>query len=93
MYRLEGELTLRFQGADGRSKVDAEACFRKGLQVARQQQSKSWELRAATSLARLRQQQGKQTEAHGLKPRGAGSLYSIYYPFIGRFEFLGVELA
>ena len=34
--------------------------------MARQQQAKSWELRAAMSLARLWQQQGKRTEAHEL---------------------------
>jgi predicted ATPase len=34
--------------------------------MARRQQAKAWELRAATSLARLWQQQGKRTEAHAL---------------------------
>ena len=34
--------------------------------MAQQQQAKSWELRAATSLARLWQQHGKQKEAHEL---------------------------
>ena len=34
--------------------------------MARRQQAKSWELRAATSLARLWQQQGKTAEAHDL---------------------------
>ena len=34
--------------------------------VARRQQAKSWELRAATSLARLWQRQGKRAEAHAL---------------------------
>jgi predicted ATPase len=42
---------------------EAEACFHKALEVARRQQVKSLELRAATSLARLRQQQGKKAEA------------------------------
>jgi predicted ATPase len=42
---------------------EAEACFHKALDVARHQQTKCWELRAATSLARLWQQQGKQAEA------------------------------
>jgi predicted ATPase len=44
----------------------AEACFQQALAIARQQQAKSWELRAATSLARLWQQQGKRTEAREL---------------------------
>ena len=43
---------------------DAEACFLKALEIAKKQQAKSLELRAATSLARLWQQQGKTKEAH-----------------------------
>jgi predicted ATPase len=42
---------------------EAEACFLKAIEIARKQQAKSLELRAATSLARLWQQQGKQHEA------------------------------
>ncbi|MBI3799272.1 MAG: hypothetical protein HY268_20195, partial [Deltaproteobacteria bacterium] len=42
---------------------DAEACFLKAIAIAQKQQAKSWELRAATSLARLWQQQGKKDEA------------------------------
>ena len=38
---------------------EAEACFHKAIEIARQQQAKSLELRAAMSLARLWQQQGK----------------------------------
>ena len=45
---------------------EAEACFLKAIEIAQSQQAKSWELRAATSLARLWQQQGKRTEAHKL---------------------------
>jgi predicted ATPase len=45
---------------------EAEACFHQALDVARRQQAKSWELRAATSLARLWQQQGKRAEAYRL---------------------------
>jgi class 3 adenylate cyclase/DNA-binding winged helix-turn-helix (wHTH) protein/predicted ATPase len=44
----------------------AEACFQQALTVARHQQAKSFELRAAMSLSRLWQQQGKQTEAREL---------------------------
>jgi predicted ATPase len=43
---------------------EAEACFRKAIEVARKQQAKSLELQATMSLARLWQQQGKQKEAH-----------------------------
>ena len=45
---------------------EAEACFLKAIEIAQSQKAKSWELRAATSLARLWQQQGKRTEAHKL---------------------------
>ena len=44
----------------------AEAYFERALAVARQQQAKSWELRAATSLARLWRDQGKREEARDL---------------------------
>jgi hypothetical protein len=46
------------------SQSEAEACFQKAIAVARHQSAKSLELRAATNLARLWQQQGKQKEAH-----------------------------
>jgi len=42
---------------------EAEECFLKAIKIARRQQAKSWELRAATSLARLWQGQGKKEEA------------------------------
>jgi predicted ATPase len=44
----------------------AQAYFTRALAVARQQQAKSWELRAATSLARLWRDQGKRDEARDL---------------------------
>ena len=44
----------------------AEACFQRALAVARRQTAKSWELRAAMSLSRLWQQQGKRDEAREL---------------------------
>jgi hypothetical protein len=45
---------------------EAEACFHKAIDIARQQQAKSWELRASTSLARLWQQQDKREDARQL---------------------------
>ena len=45
---------------------EAQACFQHALDVARAQQARSFELRAATSLARLWQQQGKCAEAYQL---------------------------
>jgi predicted ATPase len=58
---------------------EAEACFQKAIHIARDQQARSWELRAATRLARLWQQQGKQAEAHKL-------LSDIYNWFIEGFD-------
>jgi predicted ATPase len=46
--------------------AEAETWLQRALDVARRQEAKSLELRAATSLARLWQQQGKRTEAHAL---------------------------
>jgi predicted ATPase len=46
--------------------AEAEECFFKAVEISRKQQAKSWELRAATSLARLWHQQGKRDEAHKL---------------------------
>ena len=63
LHRRKGELLLIQQ----RQKVgEAEECFQKALDIARRQQAKSLELRAAMSLSRLWQQQGKQEEAHQL---------------------------
>jgi len=68
LYRLRGELMLAqssVQSLASRVK-EAEKCFLKAIEVARKQQAKSLELRAAMSLACLWQQQGKKTEAHKL---------------------------
>jgi predicted ATPase len=46
--------------------MEAETCFRRALDVARHQQAKSLELRAAMSLARLWQEQGKRDRAYEL---------------------------
>jgi predicted ATPase len=46
--------------------AQAEACFQQALAIARRQQAKSWELRAAMSLSRLWQQQGKWAAARKL---------------------------
>jgi predicted ATPase len=62
LWRLRGEALLA--GAGTVSK--AETAIEKGIDVARRQNAKSWELRAATSLARLRRQQGRPQEAAAL---------------------------
>jgi predicted ATPase len=61
--RLKGELILARPSSDHE---EAEACFRKALDVARSQSAKFWELRAAMSLARLWQDQGRKDEAREL---------------------------
>jgi predicted ATPase len=63
LHQLHGELLLRQTVPEVQA---AEVCFQRALAVARRQQAKSWELRAAMSLARLWQQQGKRDEAHAL---------------------------
>jgi predicted ATPase/class 3 adenylate cyclase/DNA-binding winged helix-turn-helix (wHTH) protein len=63
LSRLQGILLWR-RSSD--HTAEAEACFQKALAIARRQQAKSWELRAAMSLSHLWQQQGKRAEAHEL---------------------------
>ncbi|MGO9062735.1 MAG: hypothetical protein ACLQU2_36030 [Candidatus Binataceae bacterium] len=58
LYRVKGDLAL-MQAAT----VEAESAFRHAVEIARRQCAKSWELRAATSLARLLDKQGKRAEA------------------------------
>ena len=61
--RLRGGLLLRQTGT---SQGEAETWLQRALDIARRQQAKSLELRAAMSLARLWQQQDKRQEAHDL---------------------------
>ncbi|HEV3373285.1 MAG TPA: adenylate/guanylate cyclase domain-containing protein [Xanthobacteraceae bacterium] len=63
IYRRAGDIALM---APGRDAAKAQACFERALAVARRQQAKSWELRAAISVARLRRDQGKRDEARDL---------------------------
>jgi predicted ATPase len=63
LYQLKGEILLRQVTPDA---AQAEACFQQALDLARCQRAKSIELRAATSLARLWQQQSKRDEAREL---------------------------
>jgi predicted ATPase len=74
--RLQGELRLQLARPDI---PQAEACFQQALAVARGQQARSLELRAALSLAHLWQQQGKRTEASEL-------LASVYGWFTEGFD-------
>jgi predicted ATPase len=63
IYRLRGVLLLRQTGAQ---QAEAEAWLQRALDVARRQEAKALELRAAMSLARLWQHQGKHAEAYEL---------------------------
>jgi predicted ATPase len=62
-FRLTGEVLLAQSSAHQSA---AETCLNQALDMARRPQAKSFELRAAVSLSRLWQQQGKQGEAHEL---------------------------
>jgi predicted ATPase len=66
LYRLKGELLLQSKAGGPESEIpkEAEECFHQAIAIARRQSAKSWELRAATGLARLWQQQDKKKEAH-----------------------------
>ena len=66
LSRQQGELLCHAPGGGCSAYGTPEACFRKALEVARRQQAKSWELRAAVSLARLWQSQGKRQDAYCL---------------------------
>jgi class 3 adenylate cyclase/tetratricopeptide (TPR) repeat protein/energy-coupling factor transporter ATP-binding protein EcfA2 len=67
LHRLKGEITLvDSEQSRVESEKIAEECFRRALEIARGQDAKSLELRAATSLARLWQRQGKRDAARDL---------------------------
>ena len=76
LYRLQGELLWQRSGSDERAVED---CFQQALDIARHQQAKSLELRAAMSLSRLWQQQGRRGEARQL-------LQAIYHQFTEGFS-------
>jgi predicted ATPase len=63
VYRIAGEIALMSPKLDA---AKAETYFERALTIARQQQAKSWELRAATSMARLWRDQGKRDAARNL---------------------------
>jgi predicted ATPase len=63
IHRLKGEFLLRQAILDA---PQAEACLHQALDIARRQEAKALELRAAMNLSRLWQQQGKRAEAYEL---------------------------
>jgi predicted ATPase/class 3 adenylate cyclase len=83
LHRTAGEIALTLSERDA---PKAEAYFERALAVARQQQAKSWELRAAMSMARLWRDQGKRQQAHDL-------LAPIYGWFTKGFDTLDLKEA
>ena len=77
LHRLQGELLLR-QGPDHKVEA-AEASLHQALDLARRQQARSWELRAAMSLSRLWLQQGNRERAYSL-------LHPTYHSFTEGFD-------
>ena len=83
LHRVAGEVALKSPEPNA---AKAEAYFERALAVARQQQAKSWELRAATSMARLKRDQGKRDEARDL-------LAPVYGWFTEGFDTLDLKEA
>jgi predicted ATPase len=83
VQRVKGELLLKLTPPDA---MGAEACFLKALETARHRSAKSWELRAATSFARLWQQQGKRHEARAV-------LTPVYQWFTEGFDTADLQAA
>jgi predicted ATPase len=81
--RMAGEIALK---SPQRDETKAQAYFEHALAVARQQQAKSLELRAAMSMARLWRDQGKRDEAHEL-------LAPVYGWFTEGFDTLDLKEA
>jgi predicted ATPase len=82
IYRIAGEIEL----GSSQRKGDAQRYFERALDVAREQQARSLELRAATSLAQLWGGQGRRTEALDL-------LASVYDWFTEGFDTLDLKEA
>ena len=83
IHRMAGEIALK---SPERDQAKAQAYFERALSVARQQQAKSWELRAAMSMARLWRDQGKRDEARDL-------LAPVYGWFTEGFDTLDLKEA
>ena len=83
VYRIAGQIALMSPEPDA---VKAEVYFDRALAVARAQQAKSWELRAAMSMARLWRSQGKRQQADDL-------LAPVYDWFTEGFDTLDLKEA
>jgi DNA-binding SARP family transcriptional activator/predicted ATPase len=82
LHRCQGELIL----AKGEDELEAETRFQQALETARRQHARSYELRAAMSLSRLWQQQGKRAEAYQL-------LSDVYNWFTEGFDTVDLQQA
>jgi hypothetical protein len=76
LYRVKGELLY---ARDGASSSEGESCLRKAIEVAPRQESRWWELRATTSLARSLRDTGRREE-------GRSMLAGIYGWFTEGFD-------
>ena len=83
VHRIAGEIALMSPERDA---AKAEAYFERALATARTQQAKSWDLRAAISMARLWREQGKRDQAREL-------LAPVYGWFIEGFDTLDLKQA
>jgi len=83
LHRIAGQIALKSPQPDA---AKAEAYFAHALAVARAQQAKSWELRAAMSMARLWRDQGKRSEARDF-------LAPVYGWFTDGFDTLDLKEA
>jgi predicted ATPase len=83
LLRLKGELIVAL---DPGAKADAEVAFCQSIDIAQRQSSKSWELRAAMSMARLWRDQGRPQQAHEL-------LAPVYGWFTEGFDTLDLKEA
>jgi predicted ATPase len=91
MHRVAGEIAKRFPEGDAGK---AQAHFERDLAVSQAQQARSWELREATSLARLWRDQGKRLQAHDLlAPVYAGFTEGFDTPDLKEAKALLDELA
>ena len=76
LHRIKGEVA---RALDPSRESEAEACFEKSLEVARRQSARSWELRGAMSLGKLRRDQGRRDDAKQV-------LAEVYQRFDQGFE-------
>ena len=63
LYRVKGEI---LRARDGAGSSEGESCLREAIEIARRQESRSWELRSTTSLARLLAKQRRRDETRAM---------------------------